>query len=107
MSRCSHARLTPHEPVKRNDPVPASKRLRVSPHLGAVIVFWRGVRHMRQEDLATAAGVSLSTIKWIERGRKNGYRSDTLERICEALDITLLELFCGAEKRARRMAGQG
>ena len=29
LSRCSHARLTPHEPVKRNDPVPASKRLRL------------------------------------------------------------------------------
>ncbi len=80
--------------------------LRVSPQLGAVIVFWRGVRHLRQEDLATAAGVSLSTIKWLERGRKNGYRTDILERVCEALDITLPELFNGAEKRARRMAGQ-
>ncbi len=79
---------------------------RLTPHLGAVIAFWRGVRRMRQEDLAKASGVCLSTIKWLERGRKNGYRTDILEQVCEALDITMLELFSGAEKRARRMAGQ-
>lgn len=78
---------------------------RLTPHLGAVIVFWRGVHHMRQEDLSKAAGVSLSTIKWLERGLKNGYRTDILEHVCEALDITLIELFIGAEKRAQRMAG--
>jgi transcriptional regulator with XRE-family HTH domain len=82
-----------------------SARLRLTPHLGAVIVFWRGVRRMRQEDLARASGVCLSTIKWLERGRKNGYRSDILEAVCEALDITLIELFGGAAKRAQRMAG--
>jgi transcriptional regulator with XRE-family HTH domain len=92
--------------VNRKEPEGPAERVRVSPHLGAVIIFWRGVRHLRQEDLATAAGLSLSTIKWLERGRKNGYRSDTLERICDALDITVLELFSGAEKRAWRMAGR-
>lgn len=92
--------------MKKHELKPAAVPLRVSSHLGAVIAFWRGVRHMRQEDLATAAGVSLSTIKWLERGRKNGHRTDILELVCEALDITLPELFSGAEKRARRMAGQ-
>ena len=92
--------------MKKHAQNSAVVRLRLSPHLGAVIVFWRGVRHMRQEDLAAAAGVSLSTIKWLERGRKNGYRSDILEQVCEALDITIYELFSGADRRARRMAGQ-
>lgn len=92
--------------MKTDDKLSTVQQSRLTPHLGAVIVFWRGVRRMRQEDLAKASGVCLSTIKWLERGRKNGYRTDILERVCEALDITLLELFIGAEKRAQRMAGQ-
>jgi transcriptional regulator with XRE-family HTH domain len=93
--------------MKKHDLNSVSERRRLSPHLGAVIAFWRRVRHMRQEDLAAAAGVSLSTIKWLERGRKNGHRSDILEQVCEALDISIFELFGGADKRARRMACQG
>lgn len=92
--------------MKTDDQLLTARQSRLTPHLGAVIVFWRSMRRMRQEDLAKASGVCLSTIKWLERGRKNGYRTDILERVCEALDITLLELFIGAEKRAQRMAGQ-
>lgn len=93
------------ELMKKHDLNSASKRRRLSPHLGAVISFWRAVRRMRQEDLAAAAEVSLSTIKWLERGRKNGHRSDILEQVCEALDISIFELFGGAENRALRLTG--
>lgn len=80
---------------------PAKNRYRISPHIGSTLIFWRTVRRMRQKDLADASGVSLSTIKWIERGqRKRGPRVDTLEALCEALDITVLDLLAGALRRA-------
>lgn len=77
------------------------RRCRVSPHLGSSLVFWRKARRMRQEDLAEASGVSPSTVKWIERGqRKRGPRIDTLEALCDALDVSLEELIGGARRRA-------
>jgi len=51
---------------------------------------------------ALQAGISLSTLKKIEAGRKHGPWLDSLELICEALGITLLELLAGAERLARQ-----
>lgn len=90
--------------MKKSAPDWLSHRIIVTPHLAATVVFWRKVRHLTQEELARLSGVALSTIKWIERGRKHGARTDTLELLCHALDITLIELFGGAEKRARYAA---
>ena len=86
--------------MKPADDSSARRRLRITPHVAATLIFWRKVRRMRQEDLARASGVSLSTIKWLERGRKCGPRTNTLEDICDALGITLMELFSGAQRRA-------
>ena len=77
----------PHLPA----PVESTRRAS-SFYLAQALIFWRGVRGMSQERLASAAGVSLSTVKWFERGRKNAPRLDTLERLCAALEISTTEL---------------
>ncbi len=74
--------------------------LRITPHIPATIIFWRRLRGLTQKQLAEAAGLSESAIKKIEGGRKRGSWSESLEQICAALGITLMELISGAEKRA-------
>lgn len=74
--------------------------LRVTPYIPATIIFWRKCRRMTQRQLAEASGLSESAIKKIESGRKHGSWTNTLEQICAALDISLMELISGAEKRA-------
>ena len=74
--------------------------IRLTPFIPAIVVSWRRLRGMTQEALAKAAGISLSTLKKIEAGRKHGPWLDSLEQICEALGITLLELLAGAERLA-------
>ena len=78
------------------------RKLKITPNLGPTIAFWRRVRRMSQEDLAEAAGVCLSTVKWLERGREYGARVDIIEHICEALDISLEELVGGSRRRWER-----
>ena len=74
--------------------------IRITPFVPAIVVSWRRLRGMTQEALAKRAGISLSTLKKIEAGRKHGPWLDSLEQICEALGITLLELLAGAERLA-------
>ena len=68
--------------------------------MAGAILFWRTHEKMTQEDLARAAGLSVSAVKWLERGRKNAPRLDTLEKVCLGLGITYLQLFAVAEHRA-------
>lgn len=76
-------------------------RRRLTPHIPAAVVFWRRVRAMRQDDLAEASGLCMSQVKWLERGRKNGFRTDTLEKACEGLKIQLMELLATADRIAK------
>lgn len=70
------------------------------PHLPGAIVFWRRLRELTQEELAQAAGLSVSEVKWLEKGRKRAPRFDTLEKACAGLQITIHELTAVAEDRA-------
>ncbi len=78
-------------------------RGRLTPHIPAAMVFWRRVRAMRQEDLAEASGLCLSEVKWLERGRKNGFRTDTLEKACDGLKIRLFELLATANRMGKEL----
>ena len=86
--------------MRTEPPPPRHVLLRLTPFIPAIVVYWRTLRGMTQEKLAEAAGISLSTLKKIEAGRKHGPWLDSLEQICEALGITLLELLAGAERLA-------
>lgn len=72
----------------------------VTPHIPAAVAFWRRMRGMSQEELAIASGLCISEIKWLERGRKNGFRTDTLEKVCDGLRISLHELLATASRMA-------
>jgi len=71
----------------------------LTPHIPGAVVTWRHFRKMRQMDLAEASGLCLSQVKWLERGRKTGFRTDTLEKVCQGLGISLLELLATAARR--------
>lgn len=71
----------------------------LTPHIPGAVVTWRHFRKMRQADLAEASGLCLSQVKWLERGRKTGFRTDTLEKACDGLGISLLELLATAARR--------
>ncbi|HBJ86380.1 MAG TPA: hypothetical protein DDZ88_21495 [Verrucomicrobiales bacterium] len=87
-------------------PVPPNKkRVRITPFIGQMVVFWRTLLGLTQEELAKRAGVSLSTLKKIEAGRKHGPWFGTLEDLCEAMDICLQELIAGAGRLAAQRQG--
>lgn len=75
----------------------------LTPHIPAAVAFWRRVRAMQQWELAKASGLCLSEVKWLERGRKNGFRTDTLEKVCEGLRISLQELLATAARIAKEL----
>lgn len=64
----------------------------VTPFIGASIRFWRELRGWTQKQPAAATGMTLSAIKRLERGRKNGGWLLSIEVVSRALGITLEEL---------------
>ena len=64
-----------------------------TPFLGVAIVFFRELRNMTQKDLAKATKLGLSAIKRLEAGRKRGGWPSSLELICNALKISVSQLF--------------
>ena len=54
-------------------------------------------RNLSLYQLAQISGVSHSTIKTTEK-RGGQLKIDTIYRICNGLDITLSEFFCGVPK---------
>lgn len=64
--------------------------------LGMRIRYLRSLRKWSQEDLALEANVNKNYICDLENGRRNP-SLDILERISDALGITLSELFRGIE----------
>ncbi len=63
---------------------------RLVPHIPQTMRYYRQIRRLSQAELAKLSGLSLSAIKWLERGRKNACRIDTLEAVCEGLGVGLL-----------------
>ena len=64
--------------------------------LGMRIRYLRSLRKWSQEDLALEANVNRNYICDLENGRRNP-SLEVLERISDALGITLSELFRGIE----------
>ena len=64
--------------------------------LGMRIRYLRNLRKWSQEDLALEANVNRNYICDLENGRRNP-SLEILERIADALGISLSELFLGVE----------
>jgi transcriptional regulator with XRE-family HTH domain len=65
-------------------------------HIGQVIREIREAREATLEDIALAADTNASNLSRIERG-KQGFSSETLDRIASALGVTVSELHLRAE----------
>lgn len=61
------------------------------PSTGEAVARWRYRRQMTQEQLAEAAGLSVSAVKAIERGARSG-RMATLHRLASALNVRTSDL---------------
>jgi len=67
----------------------------MSKNIGDKIKTLRQQRGFSQYALAKKAGVSQSTLSYIEKGAKTP-RFETLQALCRAMDVTLLDLLvCG------------
>ena len=76
--------------------------------MGEQLRAWRAVRGLSQRDLAQRAGVVYPLVARLEMGQTDP-RLSTLERLAEALGLSLVDLLTGpetmkrsAKKRARR-----
>jgi transcriptional regulator with XRE-family HTH domain len=65
-------------------------------HIGQVIREIREARKATLEEVAFAANTNASNLSRIERGRQ-GYSPEALERIAQALGVTVAELHVQAE----------
>jgi transcriptional regulator with XRE-family HTH domain len=65
-------------------------------HIGQVIREIREANEATLEDIALAADTNASNLSRIERG-KQGFSSETLDRIASALGVTVSELHLRAE----------
>ena len=70
--------------------------MKAQEQLGMRIRFLRKQRKLSQEDLALNAGVNKNYLCDLENGRRNP-SLEVLERIANAFNITLEELFRGIE----------
>ena len=70
--------------------------MRASDQLGMRIRFLRSERGWSQEDLALEANINKNYLSDLENGRRNP-SLDILERIANAFEISLSELFKGIE----------
>lgn len=71
------------------------------PALGEAIRQLRSKRRMSQEDLAHDAGITISTLSLLERGRSNPTWA-TVRGIANALNVSLGEVASLADKLDRR-----
>lgn len=71
--------------------------MKIEKQLGLRIKYLRSIKKWSQEDLALEANINKNYISDIERGTRNPTLM-ILERIANALDISLSELFKGIEK---------
>lgn len=68
----------------------------IEKQLGMRIKYLRGKKHWSQEDLALEADVNKNYISDLERGMRNP-TIKVLEKIANALEISLEELFKGIQ----------
>lgn len=61
--------------------------------MGYKIKELRKAKKMSQEELAKKSGVSRTIISFLENGKCVETKTGTLQRIAEALDVTLAFLF--------------
>lgn len=75
--------------------------------IAGAVKGWRAVRGLSQRALAERAGIGYVIIARLELGQTDP-RLSTLERLAEALEIPLVELFTGprAKRPARKRAGR-
>lgn len=73
-------------------------------HIGQVIRAIRGARKATLEEVAFAANTNASNLSRIERGTQ-GYSAEALERIAQALGVTVAELHLRAEEAIGSGAG--
>lgn len=71
--------------------------MKIEKQLGLRIKYLRSIKKWSQEDLALEANINKNYISDIERGTRNPTLM-ILERIANALEISLAELFKGIEK---------
>lgn len=71
--------------------------MKIEKQLGLRIKYLRSIKKWSQEDLALEANINKNYISDIERGTRNPTLM-ILERIANALDVSLSELFKGIEK---------
>jgi transcriptional regulator with XRE-family HTH domain len=65
--------------------------------------WWRRARGMTQAELALRSGVSRETISRIETGKHLDPEVHTLAKLCEALDVSIFDLFVGPASLARAL----
>ena len=68
----------------------------INKQLGMRIKYLRGLKKWSQEDLALEAGINKNYLSDLERGTRNP-TVKALEKIANALGITLSELFKGIQ----------
>jgi ribosome-binding protein aMBF1 (putative translation factor) len=82
--------------------VAAMKKRRAKPDVrerfGTAVKFRREELGLTQEDLAEKAGIHRTYLSDIERGTRN-LSLVNIERVAEALSITLSELFAAVERQ--------
>ena len=64
----------------------------IKKQFGKKVKYYRELRGVTQEFLAEKIEVNINSMSYIERGI-NFIKSDTLDKICKALDVTPKELF--------------
>lgn len=69
--------------------------------VGEVLREWREARGWNRARLARASGIWHTTIEDLELGRSGG-RTDSLDRLCAALDHDIAALFAEAHRRRCR-----
>lgn len=80
------------------------KHVYVTPFISKAIIYYRELLHLTQEQLAKASGLCLSAIKRLEKGRKRGGWTESLEAVCVGLKIKLMELIATADRLAAARA---
>ena len=64
----------------------------IKKQFGKKVKYYRELRGFTQEFLAEKIEVNINSMSYIERGI-NFIKSETLDKICKALDVTPKELF--------------
>lgn len=76
-------------------------------NLSENIVKQRHTLHLTQEKLAERAGLSVNFLSKLERGTSRTVSAETLQRLANALKISMEELLTGGEQEQREEICKG